>query len=370
MKAFPFAFFFSVACLVLARPAPAQSPESPAERALRELKTAATPKPPTPPAPGKKKPQQLHEGERKAYAAALAEAVTKARVFQATFPQDPNLAAVRKIEVISLLKVVRTGDAAREKEALQLADTFAADGRNSRRDRFIVASTAKQWAVQKRGLTDRAALFAEYEKNATALYADFADVPDVYHLFLGLARNAPTPAKAREVAADLLAKAAPPEVKTEAQAVIDRLKMPGKKLELKFVVNDGSEFELAKHKGTAVVVYFWTSSADEPTKRAMAAIRTAASATRASFVGVNLDPGSTTRLLAPDGQPPPGPQHWTPVGINGPVPRQLRVNQVPSVYVFNAEGILQGFGPPATLPTLLAAAGAAPVSRQTVTPPP
>ena len=282
------------------------------------------------------------------------QAAQSARDFYTQYPENPKAADARKIEVVSLLRGVRSGAEARAADADRLAQTYLADRSNAKRDRYLVASMLKQMAVEKKGLKDQTALFAEYEKNAAALFADFADVPEVYQLFLGLARNAPE-AQARQIAADLLQKPAPPEIKAEAQAVLDRLDMPGKTLVLKFLMNDGTEFDLAKQKGTPVVLYFWASWSPGSVA-ALPQIREAAKR-KAVFVGVNLDlePAAAQRALG--GEPLPGLQRWEPRGIKGDVPQQLRLNRLPLVYVFDDRGVLRGTGHPRELANLLPQAG-------------
>lgn len=367
MKSFFLRRFIPSACCVLLGvcPAFAQGPSgnSAADQAFRDLKAAATPAAPAPPAPGQNKSKAQVDSERQKQAADFNAAAAKAKDFQARFPGDPNLPEARKIEAASLLGAVRAGDAAKEAEALRGAQAFVADARNSRGDRYHVAAAVKQWTVEKKGLKDRTALLAEYEKAAAELYDGFPDVPEVYHNFLGLARNAATGAKARALATDLLQKPAPAEVKAEAQAVIDRLDLRGKTLDLKFGLNNGTVFDLARQKGSPVVLYFW-SNLGRASADAMPIIRAAAPGAGSVavagktpvFIGVNLDVDPRAAAAGLDGQPPPGAQRWEPVGVSGAVPRQLRVNQVPTVYVFNGQGVLSGFGPPRELPALLEAA--------------
>lgn len=348
----------AVAFAVLAAsPAHAQSAKSDAD-ALRELKeAAATPQVVAKLPPGQQKTKEQTDTERAEQIAACVAAARAAKSFQKQYPKSAHLAEVRTLEVTSLLSAVRSGGVAYEEEAQELAQAFIADQRNARHERFVVASLVKHGAVQKRKLQSPEAVFAAYEENAAELRAQFGDEPEWYWFRLGLARTAPDPAKARQLASDLLSSAAPEEVKVEAQAVIDRQDLAGKTLPLAFVVSDGTRFDLAQSKGTAVVVYLW-ANASEPSATAMPAIRQAAATTSARFIGVNLDQTSLAQRTAPDGQPPPGPQAWEPLGLGGAIPRQLRADRVPMVYVFDAGGVLVGFGSPDRLAALLASAGA------------
>lgn len=329
-----------------------------ADQALIALKNASSPVAISAPVAGTKLTKIQRDSELTRQATAFMDAAQLAREYQTKYPTDPNLGVARTIEVTSYLRAVRAGDTAHETVALQLAGTYIADERNSRRDRYLIDAMVKEWSVRKKGVLDLETRFAAYELNAAVLAKDYPDVPEVHHLFLGLARTAPDAARARKYANQLLSSDAPPELKTEAQAVLDRLEMVGRTLPLRFTVNNGTYFDLAANGGKPVVIYLWASGTTS--EAAMPLIRAAASSFTAVFVGVGL--GSPFASAAPDGKPLLGLQHMEPLGLNGEVPRQLRANQFPSVYVFDATGILCGFGRPAQLQDLLSKAGAKAVS--------
>jgi hypothetical protein len=214
----------------------------------------------------------------------------------------------------------------------------------------------QQWSIHKQKLNNRNAEFEAYEKAGNALFSQFPDVPDAYYYLLGLAKNAPTPQRARNLAANLLEKTAPAEVKAEAQAIIDRQDMVGRTFPLKFGVTNGAEFDLTKEKGRPVVIYFWANRGIE-TAAALPSLRAAATNAQIRFVGVNLDSSPMALVKAPDGNSPPGLQAWEPLGVAGTIPKQLHVAQMPSVYVFDASGVLRGFGPPRDLAAMIQALG-------------
>lgn len=346
-----FRFLFAVLAGALSLGAASQPSAAAADQALRELKAAATPLKPLALPAGQKKTKEQADEERRLQTAAFVAAAEKAKEFYSTYPDHPGAAEARKIEVVSLLRAARGGSAEAEAGATAVAQGFVDDDTNSRRDRYVIASMLKQRAVEKKAPGDPAALLSEYEKNAAELYAEYADVPEVYHLFLGLARNSPE-AKARQLAADLLAKPAPPEVKAEAQAILDRLDMPGKTIDLKFITDDAKVFNLEEHRGKPVVLYFW-SGRGRGSVTALPLIRDAA-AGEATFVGFNIDPDWVAARKALGDESIPGAQGWDPRGFSGDVPRQLRLEGVPRVYVFDAQGVLRGFGHPRELSALLA----------------
>lgn len=254
------------------------------------------------------------------------------------------------IEAMSLVRAVLAGDAAQEGEALRLGKAFADDGRNRRHDRYVIAAMLKQMALERKGLKSRTDMLAEREKAAAELYAEFSDVPEVYRLFLGIARNSTEP-KARTVIADLLKKPAPENIKGEAQAMLERFDLPGRKFDLKFRLTNGTEFDLSKHTNP-VVLYFWGSWGNA-TAAAMPLIRSAARNSSAVFVGINCDSHPLPVRDGLKGEPVPGLQRWEPLAVGSPIAKELRVNQVPSVYVFHRGGILKGFGHPKELAALL-----------------
>jgi len=340
-------------CIAIAVPCTGQPAELTPDRALSELRSAARPVQTSSPEPGRKKTKQDVENDRKRQADEFVSAAVKAREFQIKFPNDPNLPEVRKLEVMSLLRAASAGETSHEADAQRLAQMFISDARNTRRDRYLVAARSKQLLVEKAVTRGRSAAILEAEKVATELYASFPDVPDVYNHFIGLA-NIAEPQKARRIAADILKKDAPDKVKWHAQLVLDRLNLPGSSPQIKFLATNGQEFDLAKHRGTTVVVYFWASRASAV--EATEAIRTAAREGKATFVGVNLDIDPGPVRLGFGGEPMPGLQRWEPQGIRGGVTRQLCVERVPSVYVFDGNGELHGFGSASKVNELLEAA--------------
>lgn len=356
----PLQAFALSAFALLVVPVHAQSTS--ATQALADLRKVATPHF-SQPAQGQHWTKAQSDAAKAQQAAAYLAAAAQAHDFETKYPNDPNLPEARRTEVTSLFYAVRFGDTADESKAIDAANAFVADASNSRHDRYVIAAMLKQWAVIKQNIKDPAALFAAYQKNASDLYASYSDVPEVYYLFLGLARNAPTSQSARSIATDLLNKPAPANVKKLAQDVLDRLDLPGKTIPLKFALGNGTTFDSTKVQGTPFVIYFWASWGDA-TIQGFPQIRDAAANTNAIFVGINLDQSPQAQLEAPDGSAPPGPQHWEPAGLDGAVPQALRVWQIPSVYVFDAQGVLTGFGPPSQLASLLTKAGAKPLTTK------
>jgi cytochrome oxidase Cu insertion factor (SCO1/SenC/PrrC family) len=252
-----------------------------------------------------------------------------------------------------LLRAVQAGDVTVEHKADRLAREYRNDPTNPKRNRFQVASIVKQTEVKKKKLKTMDELIAAYEQNANDLMAEYGDVEEVYDLYLGVARNA-APEKAKAVAQGILRKPAPAYIKEQAQAIIDRLDMPGKKIDLELTAIDGTDFQLSKQEGKIVLIYFWATWG-QGSMAALPEIKKAASS-EVILVGVNMDQDLETAKKAIASEGLPGIHHFDARGLNGSVATQLHVWQMPGVYVFNAKGILTGFGTTRDLANLLAAA--------------
>jgi hypothetical protein len=302
---------------------------------------------------GARTPQQL-DLDRQQQGVELHMAADRAKQFYVQHPAHPKAREARKIEVESLLRAVRAGAYEHESKAVRLASDYRADGGNPRRDRFEVAALAQDIAMQKRPLTSRAAILAEYEKTALELLGEFHDEPAAYDMLLGVARNA-DPVRARAMADRVLRMPAPAAVKEEAHLIIGRLDMPGKAIALEWQDDSGKSHKITDYGGKVVVFYVWAAWTPASLE-ADGKVRTLVPS-NAILVSVNVDTNLAEGRNAAARSGIAGIRYYDTRGIQGPLPRQLRVSQVPAVHVVDPRGKYVGAGDPRELPALLQAAG-------------
>jgi hypothetical protein len=173
-------------------------------------------------------------------------------------------------------------------------------------------------------------------------------------MFLGIARNA-DPAKARAMAQQLIRMPASAATKEQAQLIIDRLDMPGKMVAFEWQDELGKSHRLADFLGSVVVFYVWATwtPASEAAVPKIKSLVPASAVLVSVNVDKNVDAGKNAGRKSGLG----GIAYYDQRGIDGPLPKQLRANQVPAVHVVDARGKYVGTGGPEALAALLQAAG-------------
>lgn len=328
-------------------------PASTAKDELEALKIAARPLEFAPPANGAAKPADSFAQEQKMQSAGFVNAAKLAREFYAKHPDDANASQARKIEVVSLLRAVNTGTVEVEPQALRLADAYRADKSNASRDRYEVALSVIEHDVMRKKIGDRATLTKEYHDRAMDLYGEFPNEPQLFALLLGVAQNA-EPTLARSTASELLRMPAPSAVKQQAQVVIDRLDLPGKKVAFEWQDEAGKPHSSAEFSGSPVVFFVWASwtpATADAVKALQSAIKSGV-----QLVSVNVDTDLVAGKAAYAKNAIGGVAYFDNRGLQGPLPAQLKASQVPSVYVVDAKGVFVGAGHATDLPGLLATA--------------
>jgi hypothetical protein len=292
---------------------------------------------------------------QKLQSSAFVAAANQAQAFYTRYPKDSRASSARRIQVISLLRAANTGTIELEPQALRLARDYRSDTANASHDRYQVAMTVLQREILRKTIKDQAQLMQEYHDRALDLYGEFPNEPAVFELFLGVARNA-EPVLGRSTADAILRMPAPDSIKSEAQAVIDRLDMPGKPVAFEWQDESGKSFSVANFKGKILIFYVWASWAHN-------------SIDGFSLVAAAKGPGIEVISVDVDTDPQKGRQAMSKTdigaivysdgrGMKGPLPQQLRAYRVPGVHVVDAKGTYVGTGSPADLGGLLTKASA------------
>lgn len=289
------------------------------------------------------------KAEREAKAKALVATANQAKAFYLAFPTHPKAAAAKKMEVTTLLDAVDAGQVTEETRAVQLGASFRNDHANSEADRFQVARQMMELELEKKNLRSDART-EDLDRQADMLSTEFPNNPGVYRLYLEVVENA-SEAKARQVADKILSASAPAAIKDQARTVIERYDLVGKAVALDFVSESGTAFKLADKKGKIVVAYVWSGA----TRTSAAAFASVAKAIKPEHevVGINVDKDVARAKATIAQEKPPGLQYVDERGLGSPVATQLKIVDVPCVYVFKANGELAGFGSAGQLAKLL-----------------
>ncbi|HEX2852806.1 MAG TPA: hypothetical protein VHO24_06175 [Opitutaceae bacterium] len=320
------------------------------DAAWKQLRAAASPASDKS-EPNKKGPSS--KAEREAKAKALVEVANQARGFYAAFPSHSKASAAKKLEVTSLLDAVDLGAVSEEARATQLGTAYRNDHSHSETDRFHVARQMMELEVEKKKLRAEARM-DEIDRQADALLPEFPGNAGVFRLYLEVVENG-SEATARQVASKILSSSsAPATVKDQARTVIERYDLVGKSVALDFVSESGTAFKLADKRGKIVIAYVW-SGATRASEAAFASI-TKAIKPEHEVVGINVDKDVAKAKATIAQEKPPGLQYVDERGLGSPVATQLKVVDVPCVYVFKANGELAGFGSTGQLSKLLKSA--------------
>lgn len=281
----------------------------------------------------------------------LLDIASRAHDFAETNPSHPHARNAKKIEALSTLLAADAGATEKEPIALRLGLAFRNDRSNNENDRYEVASATVDYNLRKKNLA-AGEMMGEYEKKADTLVAEFPQNAELYRTYIGVMRVS-TPARARAVALKVLTTAAPAEVKADAQFILDRLDLIGTKPALEFPTTDGKTFRLDDQAGKVVVIYIWTAQSP-----AFASVFDTARGFggRATLVGLNVDQDIERAAAASEKFNAPGAQYADARGLKSPLASWLKVQDVPSFYVFSRDGRLAGIGGFNELPNLMSAA--------------
>lgn len=304
--------------------------------------------------PGETKKIADIKAEREAKAKGLVDAAGQAKVFYTKFPAHAKAGEAKKLEITNLLDAVHVGEVAEEPRALRLGMKFRNDKANAEADRFQIATRMMHLDVEKKKLRSNEARLEEFERQADNFLAEFPGNADVYRLYLGVVQNAPE-AKARQAANKILLAPAPEAIKQQARTVLERHDLIGKSPSLEFVGEGETAFNLEDKRGKVVIAYVWSGA----NQSSLSTFSTVASAMTAQHevIGINVEKDVAKARATIAKEKPPGLQYVDARGLGSPAAAQLKVVDVPCVYVFRTDGKLVGFGPVGQLTELLSKAG-------------
>jgi thiol-disulfide isomerase/thioredoxin len=235
---------------------------APAESAWNELLKTSEPldipegwarKPPT-----AKEIQRFHRRS----GAVAAKAADQARKFYTRFSGHPKAFRARVMQCELLAAAVHLGVTDRAGELRSAQEALGKEPALTDDDRFSIRSAGIQriaYYLQFAGYTVN---LDEFEKGIRELQKEFPKRPEPYELLLLLAKNRffeDEIARARAVAEELAASAAPVTIVDDAKAMVKRFGRIGQPLRFKFTALDGREVDLEKLRGKVLLIDCWAT---------------------------------------------------------------------------------------------------------------
>jgi len=311
------------------------------------------------PSPGNSTSAAKGSNEQKTQIAAQAEksrvTAANARDFYTKFPTHTNAEEARKIEAIAELHGVKDGDAAQEKNAMELGKAFRADRSHSVNARTSVALAMDRLAlsgkIKAKSVADRP---SEKEKVADGIRAELGHTPELHEYYVEIAR-AGDMFTAKRIATNLLQWPTAANIRAEAQAIVDRSALVGQKLTLQLPLLEGGTVDLAQTTGGPTVLVAWSPSAGSDMLQSLAPFRnTVPPGVRFVYLALG---GTAVDAAAQCARAPLKGLYCQQLkNTVGPVNKALKLKSVPYLYVLNKEGKVAGFGPVGELPGLLSLA--------------
>jgi hypothetical protein len=337
----------------------AQTPQAPAlaDQEWANVLNVAKPTPLTKSVDGSVRKAADVQSEIMQQAVRSREAAQRARQFYLQNPSHPKAAEARKLEALSAIRGVQTGNTSQEQSAVALAKAYRDNRSVPATDRFDVALALDRFELslktKARTVPDRP---EEWIKVADKLRVEFGELPALYTYYIDIARNADlgiATELARKVVQSSIASAAS---KAEAQKILDRSALLGKPLPLRVTNVDGGEVNLGEQRDKITLVIAWASSAAslEPLKKFAGSLPG-----NAQVIYVALG-GTINRVRsARDALPLPGLNCYA--GTGGAVKDaaetlKIKYQKLPYIYVIDRSANIVALGTAQELPILLARA--------------
>jgi thiol-disulfide isomerase/thioredoxin len=177
-------------------------------------------------------------------------AATLAREFITQFPVHAKVSDAEASEKQMLRAALEFGHekAADKLLKLDLPDT----------ERFQVRSIIIQQKAMAKQSEGREAVLLTFEKGVRELEKEFPDNAEIPQMLLYIAENLGG-VKGKEIAAKLAESASDEQIKAAARSLLEKLSLPGSKIDIKFTAVDGREVDVQKMNGKVVLIDFWAT---------------------------------------------------------------------------------------------------------------
>ena len=230
-----------------------ESPKEPSDEEKAWKTAFKASRPPAPPAEWMTN-QPSREDQIKFFTPKLIAGADLLRDFYVKYPASTNAPRAHSIEY-DLLNILQQqfGDFSQSNRIAALDVAAAANPNASKEEKMRIRIKAVKGLLAK--LPDSA---EEVEKNGQDLLKDFPDSDVGYQVLLVLLEES-TGERAARLAKELSAESVPKAMREQAAAVVKKIEMVGKPVDIKFTALDGRQVDVSAMKGKVVLVDFWAT---------------------------------------------------------------------------------------------------------------
>jgi hypothetical protein len=257
-----------------------------------------------------------------------------ARQFYRKHPGQARTVQARKMEAQFLLHAVFEGDHAVAKRSSDTVAAFIGDPSVPEAARAAVAGLRGFYDALSKA-SNPAEQATELELMARQLIAGFPGQPQGYESLYTVASMVDDE-HGRQLASELAAMEAPPAVKQKTQALLDRLSLVGRSLAEILKSGHVETGDDAIKPGRPAIIYSW--SAVNPESLSVGEGLALRDLSAFTVIGVNLDENGVAAEEAKAMHKLPGSSLYDAAGRKGALPRALRMDRSPLVYLVDARG--------------------------------
>ena len=294
--------------------------------------------------------------ERESRAQKYRQVAAAAKDFAAQYPEHGKAGESRKVEALAGLEGIIVDDNVQETAAVATAAAFRTNKTNPAPARYEVALALDGRAISKKILGRPWHAHAPMaEDMLDKLRVEFGDRPEIYGGYLALAENADCD-NGRDVALKIVQSPAPAWAKIAARRLLDRYALVRKPLDFPLTTTQGRATTLAKEAGKLTVVVFYDGKTSPAGPAGLHDYqKNPAPNTRWVYVALGTPPP-----LAKGAKPlvvPPGTNCVEPLARKSPLHAQLKLTQLPAVFVLDEAKKLSAYGRIDQLPWLMSSTG-------------
>ncbi len=265
-----------------------------------------------------------------------------AKTFYTKFPEDPRAKMARMHELQLLDAAVQLGatNALAKLEAVE-TDRLKEAG-TGEEERFAIRMSAAQRKASALAENDMKAARASMKQSAQELAKEFPSRVEPFGVLLSLAEEE-SPEEARATAQSLMATNVPAPIRESAKAMLARMDMVGKPLELKFAALDGRQVDLSGMRGKVVLVDFWATWCG-PCVQELPNVKAAYEKLNPKgfeILGVSFDEKKEELTRFVTDQKMTWPQYFDGKGWGNELGQRFGIEGIPAMWLVDKKGVLR-----------------------------
>ena len=321
---------------------PAAADSATGDAAWKELEKAL--RPPVPPEewrekrPTQEEIEKFKEKQRDLSGAAA----DKAKDFYTRFPAHAKASEARAKEHEMLGYAVQLGATNQTTRLAEIEKERLKDPSLSEDDRFELRAQAVQREAVKKRSEGMEAMMAEFEKGVRDLQKEFPKREEVYQMLMMVLQNS-SGEKSRALAEELVKGSAPDEVKEGAKAILKKLEMVGKPLNIKFTAVDGREIDTSKMAGKVLLIDFWATWCG-PCIAELPNVKAAYDRLHPKgfeIIGISFDKEKDDLVSFVASEKMTWPQYFDGLGWKNKLGTEYGINSIPAMWLVDKKGILR-----------------------------